>query len=96
MEKWRLDRFNSLVGQTLKATELEGDSECDIQVTEVIESTSAPDGWEAFSVIMKCEPLSIEQGSLKFSHEEFGTTVLFVTPKSETELESVFSYDLSA
>ncbi len=96
MEKWRLDRFNSLLGQTLKAKEINGNGECDVQVTEVIESTSAPEGWEAFSVIMKCEASSIEQGSLEFSHEEFGTTTVFVTPKSETELESVFSYDLSA
>ncbi|MFT6407389.1 MAG: hypothetical protein ACJAQ6_000800 [Arenicella sp.] len=33
MEKWRLDRFNSLLGQTLKAKEMEGEGGCDIQAT---------------------------------------------------------------
>jgi hypothetical protein len=95
MNRWRLDRFKSLIGQTLTARELDSDNKYELKVTEVIESTSVGEGWESFAVIMQCADSSvIEQGCLEFSHESYGVTTLFVNSKSETEFEAVFNYEL--
>jgi hypothetical protein len=93
MEKWRLEQFQFLLGQTLVAKELNGDSECELQVSEVNESKSLGEGWESFSVIFIGDR-EMTQGSLEFTHSDYGNTTVFLNPKSETEYEAVFSYQI--
>jgi len=92
---WRLSTFKSLVGQSVVASELQSENSCNLEIIEVIESNHLGEGWETFSVIFKCE-LPIEQGSLALRHDDHGSMVAFLSPKSDTELESVFSYDILA
>ena len=93
MEKWRLEKFKTLIGQPLKAAELEGEQSCEMLVSDVIESHSLGEGWESFSVTFQCDQ-QVDQGCFEFSHDEHGSTTLFVSPSSETELEAVFNYQL--
>ena len=91
--RWRLDTFQSLLGQTLVAKGLEGEGTCQMTVIEVTESHSLGEGWESFSVIFSCDK-DIGQGSLNVSHDDHGEATIFINPKSETEHEAVFNYQL--
>jgi len=94
MDIWRLEAFKTLIGQSLTATELGGEGSCELKVLEVNESTSLGEGWESFSVILESD-VPVKQGSLECSHEAHGVSVLFLTPKSENQLEAIFNYELS-
>ena len=95
MDNWRLDTFKSLLGQSLRATPIDGEAggECLFEVSEVIESTSLGEGWESFSVILKSNE-TVSQGSLNLHAENIGETMVFLTPKSEDEYEAIFNYQL--
>ena len=93
MKTWRLDTFKSLIGEAVMAKELDGDGQCELQVSEVNESTSLGEGWESFSVILTCDRL-LSQGSVDISHAEHGDTTVFLNPKSNTEHEAVFNYQV--
>jgi len=94
MKAWRLDTFQSMLGDTLIANELNNsDAKCELKVNEVIESKSLGEGWETFSVILGSDQL-IGQGSVEIQHEEYGSTTVFLNPKSNTEHEAIFSYQL--
>lgn len=93
MEMWRLDTFRSLLGQTLVAVELNNNSRRSVKVSEVNESKSLGEGWEAFSVIFKSDE-AIAHGSLELSHESHGATAVFLTPISENEFEAIFNHEL--
>lgn len=93
MKTWRLDTFKSLVGDTILAKELEGEGQCELKVSEVNESKSLGEGWEAFSVILTSDN-ELGQGSVDVSHSEHGDTTLFLNPKSNTEHEAIFSYQV--
>lgn len=94
MDVWRLEKFQTLVGQTVELSDLEASSKCDVTITEVVESNSLGEGWESFSVVMNTEA-DIEQGTFVLSHTELGSTTLFITANSASELESIFNLDLS-
>ena len=93
MEKWRLEQFKSLLGQTLLAKELEGNATFELKVSEVIESQSLGDGWESFSVLFNSD-YELTQGSVEFTHSDYGNATVFLNPKSETEYEAIFNYQL--
>ena len=93
MERWRLDTFKSLLGHTVGAKELSGENECEFQVSEVIESTSLGEDWESFSVMFTSDR-EIGQGNVEINHAEHGSITVFLNPKSETEHEAVFNYQL--
>ena len=64
-------------------------SEFNVTISELIKS-HCEEGWESFSVIMSCsEP--VNQGTIELFHEQLGSTILFVSPKSEQEIEVVIS-----
>lgn len=93
MKIWRLDTFKSLIGDTILANELEGGGHRELKVSEVNESKSLGEGWEAFSVILTTDR-ELGQGSVGVSHSEYGDTTLFLNPKSNTEYEAIFSYQV--
>jgi len=93
MEKWRLETFKSMIGESLVATELEGTNSCHLKVAEVNEYDSLGDGWESFSVIFHCDE-AIGQGSLEIHHDSYPSTVVFLTPKTSNELEAIFNYEI--
>lgn len=93
MKIWNLDTFNSLVGETILAKELEGEGHCKLKVSEVNESKSLGEGWEAFSVILTSD-VQLGQGNVDVSHSEYGDITLFLNPKSNTEHEAIFSYQV--
>jgi len=69
MEIWRLDMFKTLIGQSLTATQPEGEGSYELRVLEVNEFTSLGEGWESFSVILESDT-QLEQGSLECFHEQ--------------------------
>lgn len=93
MKAWRLDTFKSLIGDAVLAKEVDGEGQCELYVSEVNESKSLGEGWESFSVILTSDNL-LNQGSVAVSHSEYGDTTFFLNPKSNTEHEAIFSYQL--
>jgi hypothetical protein len=93
MKTWNLDTFKSLIGETVLAKELEGESQCELKISEVNESKSLGEGWEAFSVILTSD-VELGQGSVDVSHSEYGDTTVFLNPKSINEHEAIFSYQV--
>lgn len=93
MDRWRLDIFKSLLGQTVTVKDLSGENECEFQVSEVVESSSLGEGWESFSVMFSSDR-EIGQGSVEITHAEHGNTTVFLNPKSETQHEAIFNYQI--
>ncbi|GAA6137312.1 hypothetical protein NBRC116583_10590 [Arenicella sp. 4NH20-0111] len=95
MDVWRLDKFKTLVGEKVKISDLEEKNACEVIVSDVVQSHNLGTEWESFSVIMNTEA-EVEQGSFILSHEDAGTTTLFITANSSMELESVFNLHVGA
>jgi len=95
MQVWRLERFKSLVGQTLLVSALESDSRVKMKVVDVIESNCLGEKWESFSVVFGFKE-QIQQGSYQLEHDDYGKFDVFISPNSESEAEAVFNYELAA
>jgi len=95
MQVWRLDKFKSLIGQTLSASVTDQQGAVEVQVISVHQSNCLGEDWESFSVVFICSE-QLQQGSYQLSHDEYGNMDVFMSPNSENEAEAVFNYQLAA
>lgn len=91
MESYNAENLTRILGKEIMVRDDQG-NEVPLTVAEVNISSLNGDEWEAFSVIYKGDAgFHIPQGTFTFCHSVFGEIDLFVSPKSETEYETVIS-----
>lgn len=91
MESYNAENLTRILGKEIMVRDDQG-NEVPLIVAEVNISSLNGDEWEAFSVIYKGgASFHIPQGTFTFCHSVFGEVALFVSPKSETEYETVIS-----
>lgn len=89
MERYNYKNLCLLIGEKVELKDEQG-NQAELTITEVSRGNIDGDEWEAFSVIYNGEKhFSIPQGSYTFMHESFGEKLLFMSPNSETEYETV-------
>lgn len=90
MDGWDLETFKSLLGQSVTASELEGEKSCELEIAEVTPHSYGEER-EGFSVIFHTDKVFEGQGCLELKHSSYGVVVVFLSPKSEGQLEAVFN-----
>jgi hypothetical protein len=91
MASFNVENLTRILDQEIMVRDDQG-NEVPLTVAEVNTSSLNGEEWEAFSVIYKGDAgFHIPQGTFTFCHSAFGEIALFVSPKSETEYETVVS-----
>jgi len=89
MEKYNYENLCQIMGEKVSLKDDQGNG-AELTIAEVNKGQLDGDDWEAFSVIFQGEKnVSIPQGTYVFFNENFGEKSLFISPKSETEYETV-------
>lgn len=89
MEKYNYKNLSQLIGEKVTVRD-EQQNQLELTIAEVCVGSLDGDEWEAFSVIFNGEKgSSIPQGTYTFLHERFDETLLFLSPNSEIEYETV-------
>ncbi|NOX43736.1 MAG: hypothetical protein GXP19_08415 [Gammaproteobacteria bacterium] len=89
MKQYNYDNLCEILGEKVMLKDDQG-KEIELTIAEVYKGTLDGDDWEAFSVIYHGrKDFFISQGVYTFTHEKFGDKSLFLSPKSETEYETV-------
>lgn len=91
MDKYNYNNLAQLIDVKVLLRDKQG-NEAELVIAEVYRGKMDGDEWEAFSVIYSGKAgFFIPQGTYVFIHEKFGEKELFLTPKSETEYETVIT-----
>jgi len=89
VEKYNYENLCQITGEKVCLKDDQGNG-VELTIAEVNKGQLDGDDWEAFSVIFQGEKsFSIPQGTYVFFNENFGEKSLFLSPKSETEYETV-------
>lgn len=89
MEKYNYENLCQYMGEKVYLKDDQG-KEVELTIAEVNKGQLDGDEWEAFSVIFQGEKsFFVPQGTYLFCNESFGEKSLFLSPKSETEYETV-------
>ncbi len=89
MNLYNYDTLSKLIGEHVLVSNAQGNM-VELTVAEIYKSTQNGETWETFSVIYKgSKDFRISQGTYDFKHTAFGTESIFLTPKSDTEYETI-------
>jgi len=89
VEKYNYNNLSQILGEKVCLKDGQ-ENKVELTITEVNKGQLDGDDWEAFSVIFRGEKnIPIPQGTYVFFNEKFGEKSLFISPKSETEYETV-------
>ena len=91
MELYNYENLKGIQGESVTVRDTNG-AEVELTVTETKKSTIDGTLWEGFSVLYQGNSrFHIPQGTYTFSHAVFGELELFLSPKSQTEYETVIT-----
>lgn len=91
MDDYNFDQLSKIIGEPVQVSDKLG-NKVELKITEVNKGSLDGDEWESFSVIYTSnENLSIPQGTYDFYHQAFDTKVLFLSPNSAFEYETVIN-----
>jgi|GEM_PF-605854 len=91
MDSYSYDTLSKLIDDQISVRDKQGNKVL-LTLIEVSQHTLNDDDWESFSVLyLGDNNFRIPQGTYTFEHSGFGKKEIFLTPKSETEYETVIT-----
>lgn len=91
MEQYNYNNLCQFIGKKVQLKDAQ-ENEIELTITEVNKGQLDGDEWEVFSVIYQGDKnVQLPQGTYTFSHDSFGEKILFLSPNSPMEYETVVS-----
>lgn len=91
MEEYNYDSLSKIVGEKVSVSDEQG-NEVFLTLSHIHKNAIDGEKWEAFSAVYDGEEeFRIAQGNYTFKHKCFGEKMLFLTPNSTTEYETVIT-----